>query len=230
MANFYQYTLKAGQEVQAGQSGKLIVVDSVVGADGVDITPMFNNGTGRTMPNRKKGFKCWTDYDAVVLKANADCVVSLFLSTSDVSLGFTDGSSVNVAGGVSILNGADARIPVDLAGGNVTVNAAGVTISNTTAAPVPTKEVRGVTVVDLAAVVVGVAAVKIVGDATLSGLRIRNNSAANKLALGGAGVTMANAAVILQPGETWVENDVPGANWYGISDAAGADVRAQGVK
>jgi hypothetical protein len=50
------------------------------------------------------------------------------------------------------------------------------------------------------------------------------------VAIGGAAVTMANAAIILRPGDIWVEDDAPGAAWYAVADTAGADVRVMGVK
>jgi hypothetical protein len=41
---------------------------------------------------------------------------------------------------------------------------------------------------------------------------------------------MAKAAIIIGPGEMWIEDDAAGANWYAISDTAGADLRMLGVK
>jgi hypothetical protein len=231
MANFYSYVLKAGVELQASVPGKLIVVDNVTAATGVDITPMLNNATGRTMPGRKKGFKCWTDYDAIILKAATDCTVSLFLSTTDVSLGFTDGSSVNVAGSVAITNDGTSRVPVDLANGTVNVNAVNVGINNTDANPVPVRLQAMKTLVALAPKVYGPgAAAGLVNDATLLRLRVRNNSVAGLLAIGGADVTLANAAIILKPGEMWVEEDAAGAAWYACTDTAGTEARIMGVK
>jgi hypothetical protein len=230
MANFYQYVLKAGVEYQAPQSGRLIVVDSVDGAAGVDITPMLNNGTGRTMPSRKKGFKCWVDFDAVVLKAATDCTVSLFLSTSDVSLGFTDGSAVSVSGGVSILNAGDQRVPVDIAGANVQVTATNVGINNADANPVPVRAAALSTLTNGAPVAIGAAAAQFSGDATLRRLRVRNSSATLAVAIGGPNVTLGNAAIVLQPGDVWLEDDAAGAAWYGIASQAGATLCVMGMK
>jgi hypothetical protein len=50
------------------------------------------------------------------------------------------------------------------------------------------------------------------------GIRIKNVGA-NPVALGGTGIVYANAAVLIQPGETWNENEAPGAAWYVICDA-----------
>lgn len=215
--SYYKFRLQAGVPFQAAVQGRMILVDEVDGAAGVDITPMRNNSTLRTLPNRKKAFKLWIDYDAIVLQAATACTVSLFLSVTDVSLGFADGALVNVAGGVEILNGLDKRIPVDLAGGTVNVNASSVANQALN------------TIVNLAQVVVGVAAASVVNDNTLRRLRFRNSHATANIALGGAGVTM-ESPILLGPGQSWIEEDAAGANWYAISDTAGATLAMQGLK
>lgn len=231
MADFYRFTLKAGIDNQVSIKGKMILVDDLDGADGVDITPMLNGSTGRTMPGRKKAFKCWVDYDAVVLRSDTDCTVAIWLAKTDVSLGFTDGAFVNVAGGVSITNDQGSRVPVDLAGGVVNVNATNVGINNDDENAVPVRTQALSTIVDGAPVQVNSGqALMIVSDPTLRRLRIRNASDSARVALGGPGVTLAGAAIVLQPGDIWMEDDAPGAAWYAVSDTNGAAVCVTGVK
>jgi hypothetical protein len=243
MADYYEFNLKAGQEFLAAVSGQLILVDDIGAADGIDITPVLNNSNGRTMPARKKAFKCWTPYDAVILRADVDTRVSMFLSSKDVSLGFADGALVNVAGEVVIGNDAGQRVPVDVAGGTINVTADNVGISNTDANPVPVKaktddanpiivkRARLSTLVDLAPKVINAGAAQaLVADATLQRIRVRNASATQTVAIGGAGVTLANAAIVLGPGDMWDEDGAAGAAWFAVADADGADVRIQGVK
>lgn len=89
------------------------------------------------------------------------------------------------------------------------------------------KSVLATTITDTAAVSVGVAATALVAaDATRRGLRVRNNGTADVF-LGGAGVTTANGCIRLVPGALWVEDEAPGAAWFGISGTAGQDVRVQ---
>lgn len=231
MADLYQYVLKAGMPTQASVQGKMILVDEIVGADGIDITPVLNSSNQRTMPRRKKAFKCWTDYDAVILESDTDCTVLIWLARSDVSLGFADGANVNVQGGVSIVNDQGSRVPVDLAGGTVNVTADNVGISNADDKPVPVKNQALSTLVDNAAVVVNTGAAQMVlAQPTYRRVRFKNAHATAKIALGGAGVTMAKAAIILEPGDVWVEDDAAGATWYAVSDTNGADLRILGVK
>lgn len=229
--SYYQFRLQAGVPFRVNVSGKLILVDDVDGAAGVDITPIRGGSNQRTMPKRKKAFKFWIDYDAIELQADAACTVSMFLSFTDVSLGFADGALVNVAGGVSVLNGPDSRVPVDVAGGVVNVTADNVGVSNTDANPVPVKLQAFANLVHLPAVAVNTGAAQaVVADATLKRLRLRNESSTARIAVGGAGVTMANAAIILEPGDTFIESDAAGASWFAVSDTNGASLRVMGVK
>jgi hypothetical protein len=261
--------LKAGVPVQLNVKGKVILIDDTGAAEGVDITPISAGSSHPKMPKRQKAFKYFVDYDGVELEAADDCTISLFLSQTDVSLGFASGALVNVLGGVSVLNdpdnrvpvdtgggaviianGAQNRVPVDIGGGVVQVTADNVGISNTDATAIPMRqraadvfavkqpatEVFAVqeklltALVDIAPVVVGIASVALVGDASLKRLRVRNTHATARVALGGVGVTMANAAVVLEPGDMWTEDAAPGAEWFAVSDTAGVNVTMQGVK
>lgn len=231
MPNFYQFRLTAGKDYQAPVRGKLILVDDIGVASGVDITPMRENAEGRTMPARKKAFKCWTDYDAVVLRSDVDTTVSLFLSDTDVNLGFADGAAVNVSSGqIQVTNDTSHRVPVEIGGSTVTVTADNVGVNNSEANPVPMRPVRQTVIVDAGATAVGLASVIAVSDPTLRIVRFRNPHASAKVALGGAGVTLANAVIVLEPGDMWNETDAPGAEWHAISDTAGASVLVQGLK
>lgn len=227
---YYRIQLKAGVPFTQSVSGRVILIDDLGGASGLDITPNYGGRDLPKMPDRKKAFKFMEPFDGVTLTAAVDCNVGLFLSSSDVSLGFADGSLVNVSGQVNISNTAAARVPVDIGGGTVNVTASNVAIGNTNASPVPVQRQALATLVDMNAVAVGTAAIQIVADATLKRLVVRNASTTQVVALGGATVTMAKAAVVLQPGESWAEEDAAGATWYAIADAAGADVRLLGIK
>ena len=67
-------------------------------------------------------------------------------------------------------------------------------------------------------------------DATLRRLRVRNGHATARVAIGGAGVTMENAAVVIEPGDIWIEDDAAGAAWFVVSDTAATAVQLQGLK
>lgn len=216
---YYTFRLSANIPFQAPIGGRVIVVDTTGAAEGVDITPMKAGQELRPLPNRQKAFKCNVEFDAVVLQAAVDCIVGLFLSYTDVSLGFADGMLMKVAGDVSVINDPLNPVPVQIQEGSVTLTATNVGINNNL-----------LTITDFVPVAAGTIAAVLVGDPSQKRLRIRNAHGSAVVCLGGAGVTLANAAVRLQPGDVWVEDDAPGATWYAISDTDNATVQIQGLK
>lgn len=92
------------------------------------------------------------------------------------------------------------------------------------------KDVQCSTIVDIAPVSAGLAAVALVADATLRRLRVRNGHATAIIAIGGAGITLASAAIVLEPGDIWNETDAAGAAWFVVSDTAATPVQMQGLK
>ena len=92
------------------------------------------------------------------------------------------------------------------------------------------REVKPASIANMVPVVVGeVATVLAAAASSRMGLRIRNVGEF-PVAIGGAGIVFANAAFLIQPGETWNEDEAPGAAWYAICDAGGtAKINLQGI-
>ncbi|WP_426079276.1 hypothetical protein [Janthinobacterium sp. PSPC3-1] len=234
---YYALRLQAGVPYTHNVAGKLILLDSTGDADGVDIATIRNGTPQSTMPMRKAAFRLVEAYDGVMLTAAVTTTVGIFLSFEDVQLGVADGAAVKVPEGVNITN-AD-PIPVEFAG-TVAPVLGMVTIDNTNAEAIPMVQQPGATfavsnvpcsaIVNLAPVSAGLAAVALVADATLRRLRVRNGHATATIAIGGAGVTLAGAAVVLLPGDVWNETDAAGAAWYVVSDTAATPVQMQGLK
>lgn len=89
---------------------------------------------------------------------------------------------------------------------------------------------QAATVNDIAPVNIGIAATAIVAaDATRQGLRLTNAGTVD-IFIGSAGVTVANGAVKIAPGQTWVEDDAAPAAWYGIASIAAQSLKIQEVK
>ena len=148
---------------------------------------------------------------------------------------------------IRVNNTAEQAIPVSFAGTVAPVLGV-VTVDNTNAEAIPVLQKPGETfavsvaqalnvrdvacsiIVDLAPVSAGLAAVALVADATLRRLRVRNGHATATIAIGGAGVTLSSAAVVLLPGDVWNETDAAGAAWYVVSDTAATPVQMQGLK
>lgn len=80
---------------------------------------------------------------------------------------------------------------------------------------------------DTAPATVGVAAgVVLAGSATRQRIIFTADAAnAGDIYLGGSGVTVANSAIKLAAGESWIEERVSGAAWYAIASAAAQVLR-----
>jgi hypothetical protein len=228
---YYELKLTANKPYIQDTPGTIILVDSLGDAQGVDVTPIYRGAEQARMKNRQAGFKYVTPFDGMKFQAAVDTTIAVFLTNNEVSLGFANGAAVNVRGSVTVDNDAANRVPVDLAGGTVNVTATNVGINNTDANAVPVRDQALGTIVDHAPAVINTGLAQLlVNDPTFRRLRIRNASATAVIALGGSAVTLANAAIVLQPGDVWLEDDVAGAPWYAISDTNGADVRVMGLK
>ena len=244
--SYQTITLQAGIPHRLDIECALILIDAVSTADGVDLQTLDRGGAASVViPGRKAAFRLTGKFEGVILSAAVVTTVSLFLSKTDVQLGVVDGSAVSIPNGVRVINSDAQPVPVKTpAGQPLEVSFAGTVapvlgvITNSDAQAIPVKPqigaiftVEQATEVDtrpyLAAAVANVAPVAVTAvaaalvaaSATRRGLRLRNVGA-NPVALGGAGVTFAGAAVVIQPGETWNENEAPGAAWYVICDAA----------
>lgn len=88
---------------------------------------------------------------------------------------------------------------------------------------------QGSIVTDAAPVSVGTTATLLISAAeSRKGCRFTNAGTVD-IYVGGSGVTVANGAIKIAPGATWIERDAAPAAWYGISGTAGQSVRIQTV-
>jgi hypothetical protein len=231
----YNEFMAAGVPVTLTIGGRLLYIQRSSGGAVLDIT--FHNGNGtQTVSAVGKGFKAGPvgGFDTITFKAAQDSTVEFIITDGDVNAQFDDASTIigNDDGqALPIRMPAGQRLPVDLAGGTVNVTATNVGINNTNAGAIPVKSQALTTIVDHDPAVIGTGAAQLlISDATFRRLRVRNAHATAVVALGGSAVTLANAAIVLQPGDIWAEDDAAGAAWYAVSDTAGADVRVVGIK
>jgi hypothetical protein len=125
-----------------------------------------------------------------------------------IVVGYGDADMAGAA--VLVTNNGTQRIPVDIGGGNVTVNLA---------SPMPTLETLAGTLTDTGLVTAtAVRAALLAASPTRRSFRARS-AGPDPVAVGGAAVTFATATLILQPGDVWLEADAPGAAWKCICDA-----------
>lgn len=231
---FYPIKLTAGVEFHQRTAGRIFLIDNLIGSQSVDVTLLDSSGSPRQiMPGRKVLFKCVTEFSGVILKADVDCTVWIFISYDDVSNGYADGGNVSIPGGVMVTNDNAHPVPISFPGGVVNMTAANVGINNDDAHPVPVKlhatdinplqvqQVKPATITGVSINATAVIAALLAADATRCGFYARN-AGPDPVALVQVGGTFADAAVVLQAGETWKEDIAPGAAWYCICDAGKA--------
>jgi|GEM_PF-5031834 len=145
-----------------------------------------------------------------------------------------DDSTAAIVGRVIIGDGEfhDSAINATIAGAVQVTNTVTTTVGNTNAQAIPTQMQALATITDEAAVTITTANTiqPLISDPTQRILRIRNGNATGNLYIGSSTLTIANAAIVLAPGDLWIEQEAAGAAWYAISDTAGMIVQIQGLK
>lgn len=218
--SFYRIPLLAGVPFRHDVPGKLLLIDSPGVAEAVDVALIINGTPGTTMTGRASGFRNVAPFDGIVFTAAVDTVMTVFVSFENVDLGTNK---------IEISNPLARPVPVTFTQQIVPLGS--VTVSNPNATAVYVQQQALAVIVDHAAGVINTGAAQLlIADPTYKRLRVKNASPVARVALGGASMTMANAAIILEPGDSWTEDDAAGASWYATSDTAGADVRVMGVK
>lgn len=217
----YSELIVAGSPVKLTIGGRLLYIQRSSAGAVLDVT--FHSGAGtQTVSGVGKGFRAGPvgGFDTITLKASVDSTVEFIVTDGDVNAQFDDAATVigNDDGqAIPIRMPAGVRLPVDLAGGTVTVNAGSVELKQlTTLVSKPSANVMKV-------------AAQVMNDATLKRLMFRNGSSTAQIALGGVGVTL-DSPIILTPGDIYVESDAAGVAWYAISDEDNAKLTMMGMK
>lgn len=180
--------------------GRFLAVDSMSGASEVLLNILRGSQTVFRGPVRR-GTKVdvgSAGFDSIKFEAGASAVdVGFFASVEDIVIQTTDG--------VTIINDASNPVQVEWVGATLAVD-------------VVTEKKAG-TLTDAAAVAAtAVRAALLAASGTRRGFRVRN-AGPDQVAIGGAAVTFADAAIVIEAGETWIESEAAGAAWSCICDA-----------
>ena len=206
--SFYKITVQAGVPYIAPYAGQYFALDDCGVNRAVDVQLAYQNQNYNNMPSRVNGFQIQQQFDQIIFNAAVTTVVQFFASATKLTLGVKDGSQVSVPGGVAITN--TSPIAVNFAG-TVAPVLGNVNVTNTNL-PVTTYQAQ--TVNDRAQIsvaqTIGVLAAAL---STRRGIRIKNVGA-NPVAIGGSSLTFATAAIVLQIGDVWNEDEAPAAAWY----------------
>lgn len=168
--------------------------------------------------------------------------IDIQLNQTSVQIANGNGNPVPVA----IVSEPGSPFPVTVQGtvnvSGATLTATNVGINNTSANPVPVSLISepgapvqvsapasaplavqaqppASTPADVGAVTVGTSGASLItASASRKGLRIRNVGTGQLAITAAAATTFASAAVVIQPGDTYIERDAPQAAWYAVSD------------
>lgn len=208
----YEQSVMAGVPLQLNVQGRFFLLDSTGAESSVTVTllrggsPIFGQ-----IPGAKRGLKIGIEggFDGVRIEAGGDAVIRFFATFENVSISTTDGAQVEVS------NSPENPLSVDvqnatLSVSEVTLKSSGA-ITDSTAAP--------------GAVVGQVKA----ANQNRRSLRIKNIGAVD-VAIGGAAVVFATAAIVLAPGDVWVEDDGAGAAWYAVTLSGAGSLAIQEVQ
>lgn len=214
-------TIGASGEVTAAQGGGFVAVVSVSDASAISITWLLagatENGTVTDVyvgERLRPGF----DFSGLRIRGNVGAQVQLRVGSAPADTDLADVTAL-------VTNTVAQAIPVDVQG-TLTLTP-DVEVNNTDVNPVPVKlhtadltdvipvrEKLGATLADVAPVAVDdVGVVVLAAAAARRSFRLRN-AGANPVALVQANATAyADAAVIIQSGETWIETDGAACAW-----------------
>lgn len=202
----YTINLPANTPISQGTSGRFFLLMDTGVATSVDIAFKVHSQTVEHVTTAKRGLKATLPhgqaFNRLEFLATIACTVTFIVSDGVVDISQLDGANVNA----TIANAFPLPVSNDRGspGSPVYVNG---TISGNPAA---------VTLVNDAPVAMTAAYAAIVA-ANANRVSIRfTNTGTNVVALGAAGLTYANGAILLQPGDTWVEERAANLAWGGI--------------
>jgi len=213
--SYQTINLKAGVPYLAGIAGRLILLDNIGASDGVDVRVLRQGTPDTVIPKRKAAFRMVAPYDDVEFKTSVDTAIGVFLSTVDVEIGYVDRAAVTIPDGVRVNStvGDPVHVALDR---DITLGVVQVENNLTV-------------IVDAAPVAVGEVATIVSNDPALKKLRMKNVSNLAMIMIGGPGVAL-GSPIVLNPGDTYFEDDAAGATLYAIANMPGALLQLQGLK
>lgn len=205
----YRITLTAGLPKRQQFDGRTLVLLDLGAAAAIDLSVEINGFAQEEVRQVIKGFRMRTPgFTGATFTADVDCTIEVIVSNADITINTQDGASVKAQ-----LTGTDVPLAVvnDRGAPGTPLYVSGITYSDAPA----------VTLTNAAPVACSaVAAVLVAANAARRGLRF-TNIGVDPVALGAPGIslTWANRCLILNAGDTWVEERAANLAWSAICDA-----------
>lgn len=200
----YRITLTAGVKKRQEFTGKTLVLLDTGAAASLDMIVEVSGFGVEELRGVKHGLKLQAPgFTGASFTAPVDCTIEVIVSEANLSINYQEGATVNanILGTVPVSN--------DYGSPGNPINAVGITYTDAPA----------VTLVDNIAVAVTDAGAAIVAaNAARRGLRF-TNIGTDPVAIGFTGITWAKRCIVIQPGDTWVEERAANLAWAAICDA-----------
>lgn len=201
----YRITLQAGITKRQEFSGQTLVLLDTGAATDIDMQVEITGFAVEELRGVKRGLKMQTPgFTGAKFTAAVDCTIEVIVSSANISVNYQEGATVNanIIGTVPVSNDRGSLgNPINVVGITY-ADAPAVTLTNT--APVACTSV---------------AAALVAANANRRSLRF-TNIGADPVAIGFTGITWANRCIILNSGDTWIEDRAANLAWAAICDAA----------
>lgn len=199
----YTITLAAGVEQRQEFNGTTLVILSTGAASTIDMKVELAGYAVEEMRGIKQGLKMQTQgFTGAKFVASVACTIEVIVSSANISVNYQEGSTVNA----NILG----VVPVSNDRGSLgnPVNVVGITYADAPA----------VTLQDNAAIAVTDAGAALVAaNANRRGLRC-TNIGTDPVAIGFTGITWAKRCIVLNNGDTWIEDRAANLAWAADCD------------
>lgn len=211
------FNLQANVPARVNVSGSYVGVLSIGVAASISLTLRRGTEIVQEVYTATRGLMMGDDggYDAIEVTATVACMVQILTSNSRITFDNVSGATVIVT--------ALTPLPVtnDRGSPGTPVYVSGVTYTDAPA----TSVVDG-----FAVAMTAVVAAIVTANTNRKALRITNLDTVNPVAIGSTTVTWAKRCIVLQPGDTWVEERGANLAWSGICNTGlTASVTAQEV-
>lgn len=213
----YSITLQAGVEKRQEFSGTTLVLLDTGAASAIDIKVEVTGFPVEELRGVKRGLKLRAPgFSGASFKATVNCTLEVVVSDADISVNYQDGATVNanIIGTVPVNIAAQGLVPIQTANDRG-APANPVYVASYTANDAPATNLNNLAAVAVTAVETALVAVL----ATRRSLRF-TNIGANPVAIGSPTITWAKRAIVLNPGDVWVEDRAANLAWSAICDAA----------
>lgn len=203
-------------------TGQTLVLLDTGAAIEIDLSVQMNGGyTGEELRGVKRGLKFQAEgISGATFTATVDCVIEVVVSMANISVNYQDNSTVNanILGTVPV--SVAATLPVSVAMPLAVVPDRGAPANPVYVSGITYADAPAVTLKDNAAIeVTGAGAALVAASATRRSLRFCNIGA-DPVTLGFTGITWANRCLILNPGDSYIEERGANMAWAAVCDAA----------